>query len=140
MKKIVVALLFLNLALVAALIYSLKTRPADSEPRLPKQAAVLRTEKSSVQSTNNFHWRQIESGDYREYISNLRRIGCPEETIRDIIIADVNKLYAARRAELVHENDSRKNWWQPKQQPIQKANQSDQLVRDLEPAQPALIR
>ena len=41
-------------------------------------------------------WRSIESADYRTYIQNLRKAGCPEETIRDIIIADVNKLYASR--------------------------------------------
>lgn len=43
-----------------------------------------------------FSWRQIESEDYHKYISNLRSIGCPEQTIRDIVIADINKLYAAR--------------------------------------------
>jgi hypothetical protein len=40
-----------------------------------------------------FDWRALESGDYRRYIANLRRIGCPEKTIRDIIVADVNELY-----------------------------------------------
>ena len=44
-----------------------------------------------------FYWRQIESADYRIYIANLRAIGCPEQTIRDIITADVDSLCAARR-------------------------------------------
>ena len=47
-----------------------------------------------------FHWSQIESADYRTYIANLRAIGCPEQTIRDIITADVDSLYAARRQPL----------------------------------------
>ena len=38
----------------------------------------------------------MESEDYHQYIANLRSLGCPEQTIRDIIIADVNKLFAAR--------------------------------------------
>jgi hypothetical protein len=38
-------------------------------------------------------WRKVESDDYRTYIANLRAIGCPEETIRDIIRADVQKLF-----------------------------------------------
>jgi hypothetical protein len=54
----------------------------------------LRTEVRSLD------WRSIESSDYPTYIANLREIGCPEETIRDIILADVNKLYAARRRAL----------------------------------------
>lgn len=43
-------------------------------------------------------WRSVESEDYKRYIANLRAIGCPEETIRDIIVADVNKLFASRKA------------------------------------------
>jgi hypothetical protein len=47
-----------------------------------------------------FSWKLIESGDYRTYVANLRAIQCPEETIRDIIIADISALYAKRRSEL----------------------------------------
>lgn len=39
-------------------------------------------------------WSFVEAPDYRTYIERLRGIHCPEETIRDIIIADVSKLYA----------------------------------------------
>lgn len=47
-----------------------------------------------------FHWSQIESTDYRTYVANLRAIGCPEQTIRDIITADVASLEASRRQPL----------------------------------------
>ena len=40
----------------------------------------------------------MESTDYRVYIARLRLVGCPEEVIRDIIVADVNQLYAVRMA------------------------------------------
>src|SRR5450756_2540486 len=39
------------------------------------------------QSGQSFGWQMVESADYRRYIANLRAIGCPEETIRDIITA-----------------------------------------------------
>src|SRR4029077_16837798 len=45
-----------------------------------------------------FSWTQVESPDYPPYIANLREIDCPEQTIRDIIIADVNALFAKRIA------------------------------------------
>lgn len=45
-------------------------------------------------------WRSVESADYATYVANLRRIGCPEETIRDIILADINQLYESRRQAL----------------------------------------
>jgi hypothetical protein len=41
-------------------------------------------------------WSAVESADYKCYIANLRAIGCPEKTIRDIIVADVNQLYQQR--------------------------------------------
>jgi hypothetical protein len=47
-----------------------------------------------------FRRDRIKSTDYRTYLANLREIGCPEQTIRDIITADVHRLYARRREEL----------------------------------------
>src|SRR6266436_2371542 len=61
-------------------------------------AAAMRT--TTALETDKLDWRSIESEDYRAYIKNLREIKCPEETIRDIIIADVNKLFARRRARI----------------------------------------
>lgn len=56
-----------------------------------------------------FSWHDLESPDYPIYIANLRAIGCPEQTIKDIIIADVNSLYSRRLAtELV---TPEQQWW-----------------------------
>jgi hypothetical protein len=48
--------------------------------------------------TNRFQWRMIESRNYEEYVRNLRAVGCPEKTVRDIIVAEVRKTYSARSA------------------------------------------
>ena len=56
-----------------------------------------------------FTWQEVESDDYPTYIANLRDIGCPEQTIRDIIIADVNALYARKRATEIITADQQ--WW-----------------------------
>jgi len=47
-----------------------------------------------------FSWQEIESPDYQVYIANLRDIGCPEQTIRDIIIGncDCGATVVAQRA------------------------------------------
>lgn len=47
-----------------------------------------------------FHWAQVESGDYRRYIANLRALGCPERLIRDLIVSDLDALYESRRRAL----------------------------------------
>ncbi len=56
-----------------------------------------------------FSWQELETADYPTFITNLRNIGCPEQTIRDIIIADVNQLYAHRREVEVPTPDQQ--WW-----------------------------
>ncbi len=47
-----------------------------------------------------FRWEQLESADYRAFVANLRKVGCPEQTVRDIIVADVHNLYAPKCLEL----------------------------------------
>ncbi|MCU0783543.1 MAG: hypothetical protein MUF81_05745 [Verrucomicrobia bacterium] len=56
-----------------------------------------------------FTWQEVESDDYPTYIANLRDISCPEQTIRDLIIADVNALYARKRATEIETPEQQ--WW-----------------------------
>jgi LysM repeat protein len=56
-----------------------------------------------------FNWEEVESGDYAIYIQNLRGIGMPENTIRDVIIADIDQLFTQRRRELAAQQDL--EWW-----------------------------
>jgi hypothetical protein len=60
--------------------------------------------------TNRLSWSTIESTNYAVYINNLRGIGCPEETVRDIIITDISKLFAKRRAALRAQLQPYKFW------------------------------
>lgn len=57
-------------------------------------------------------WRSIESPDYRKYVENLRAIQCPEETVEDIIVADINDLYSAKWKELVQKDADDFKYWQ----------------------------
>ena len=103
--------LLANLILGAALMMTSRRSSRPSAPSAPASAPVglslIKTQQVykpvKVVRTNvlmeSFSWSQVESGDYRTYIANLRTIGCPEPTIRDIISADVGNLYARRRAE-----------------------------------------
>ncbi len=97
---------------------------------------------TSVRMTNvivrpqNFTWEQVESEDYATYIENLRKIGCPDSTIRDIIVADVNQHYAHRRAAEVVSADHQ--WWrsEPDMDLIQAAANQ---IRTLEKEKRALL-
>jgi hypothetical protein len=106
-RVILLVSLLLNIGLLAAYFVTKKepvttvseAQPNASAVRNRPEARMTRT-MSVIETTNAFHWGTIESEDYRAYIENLRAVGCPEETIRDIIIADVNKLYGSRIAAL----------------------------------------
>ena len=71
-------------------------------------------------------WAHVESPDYAVYIANLRSIGCPEQTIRDIIIADVDALYARRRAtEIITPTQE---WWRSEPNPAVVKLAADKLI------------
>jgi len=61
------------------------------------QIAVRKVNSTNVLATlaGRINWASIESTNYHTYITNLRAIGCPEETVRDIIITDISKLFAS---------------------------------------------
>lgn len=103
LQKFLAASLVLNVALAAALL----TRSAEEAPAFPDESTrvvtntVTRTvvgpaEVLTTTNTVALQWDVLESADYVKYIANLRSVGCPEETIRDIVIADINKLFAQR--------------------------------------------
>ena len=79
----------------------------------------------------SFSWNEVESDDYPTYIAHLREIGCPDSTIRDIIVADVNQLYAKRQAAEVIEPDQQ--WWRADPDPeIEQAAAATQSTLDRE--------
>jgi LysM repeat protein len=99
-----------NFVLAALLVSIPRSVPQQPEASLAGGQAFAGQSRTNVPFRRLlFSWQEIESQDYPTYIANLRQIGCPEQTIRDIIIADVNGLYARRRAtELV---TPEQQWW-----------------------------
>src|SRR5262245_7658770 len=90
----------LSLAINVALAIWLVRHPSSSPAAVPSRAvrsattdatpsaSALAPAETAIAETNSatpFHWSQIESTDYRQYIANLRAAGFPEEIIRDLI-------------------------------------------------------
>jgi hypothetical protein len=93
--------LLANVLLATLVCYlAARTRPANSTgPSLSPVASTVATIPPRTRPVP-FHWSRLESSDYRIYIANLRAIGCPAPTLRDIISADVDTLYTKKRKEL----------------------------------------
>lgn len=127
-KAVLVVFIVLNIALVGAVVYlagnrSRREQVSSSEdthiaaaPKSESRSAETSLTVITNQSGQSFDWRVVESEDYRKYIANLRAVGCPEETIRDIIIADVNKLFEDRRKNLFGVKTNRLEYWKRRDQ------------------------
>src|SRR5215207_3202040 len=120
-RVVLILSLCANLALGAFIIFKGrgKSEPAGDTVAKPLDAAALRktaradgkTVTITLPDTTALDWRNVESEDYKKYIANLRAIGCPEETIRDIIVADVNKLFEARKKEMSGSSTNKFQYW-----------------------------
>jgi hypothetical protein len=57
-------------------------------------------------------WKDLQAHDLKEFIRRLRGAGCPEETVQDLVLAEVNRRYAAMNRQLWPERDSIKPFWE----------------------------
>lgn len=101
--------------------------PADTQPR-------------PVFTDKKFGWQDIETNNYAGYIQSLRAVGCPEDKVRLIIMADINELFGRKRAHEAEVLDTK--WWRPLSDPmVVNANQHalQQKGRQLEEERRAMI-
>ncbi|MEN9574313.1 MAG: hypothetical protein RL514_2168 [Verrucomicrobiota bacterium] len=85
-----------------------------------------------------FHWRVLESPDYAVYAANLRAVGCPERTLRDILLPDIEKLYEEREAEVT--DSAADTFWETADQRDARQRQRAAKLRALELEKRALIQ
>lgn len=95
--------------------------------------------KTDVNSSSSFHWRQIESRNFKNYIANLRSVNCPEETIRDIIAAEVNAIYGNKMRSLRIGQTETKYWQAGQMWDAKKHFEQQKQVRALEKEKSALL-
>ncbi len=141
--KIIAVLLVLNLGVFAAiLVYLLRADvglplPSPEEGMANSAVAASPTvvtsivEKVIVQ-TNELRWAQLESEDYRTYIARLRAIGCPEQTLRDIIIADLDKLLAPEIAAAYGRRKELKYWYPEEAEMLNDVNPAEAFKKQRE--------
>jgi hypothetical protein len=107
-----------------------------------KAARAKQAEPRVVYRTNAFNWSQLESSDYREYIANLRKVGCPESTIRDIILTDVMRLYAQRRGKYYQNGRPFKFWETNEKRHLKQAQleEREKALAEIDKELPAVLR
>lgn len=91
----------MNLALLAALIVLWQGRR--EQPALTVSATSVQALRKSnkvktpAAKAAAFHWRLLDAPDFTTFVKNLRAIGCPELTIRDIVVGELMEIYEEKR-------------------------------------------
>jgi LysM repeat protein len=117
----------LNVALSVALVtWISSTRNASRHVVRPVSAATIDSNLVRIIKTNvlvrprAFTWQEVESADYAVYVENLRALGMPESTVRDVIVADVDQIYHQRRRAEAAQQDV--EWWRSTPSPEVQSN------------------
>ena len=109
-RLILVGSVCLNVILAAVLLaawHRAKPSPAPDAEVQSTGTNAIRTR--FVVRKQFFTWQELESADYPTYVGNLRDLGCPEQTIHDIIVTDVDQLYTWKRlTEVIAPEQA---WW-----------------------------
>lgn len=82
--------------------------------RAALEASRLKTNLTRIEVTitneaSPFHWSDVASEDFKQYVAGLESIGCPPQTVRDIIKAELTTVFLARRRAIVE--PLQRHWW-----------------------------
>ena len=119
MKLLLVASLILNVLLLGGAVRHIpRHRSAEFARPLRMQisnAAARRFNSSSHRSASDQApatlWQAIESPDPAQFVANLRALGCPEQTIRDIAVFRLSREFHARLQAPYDDAARQELWW-----------------------------
>lgn len=92
--------------------------PAADPVAAASVAPTTSSKATNAETPAPFRWQSLENSDYKQFAANLRAIGCPEETIRDILRADLTKLYEEKKRELRRKSPPWEYWKNDQQQMV----------------------
>jgi hypothetical protein len=143
MKRVLLISVLLNVMLLAAVGWRNQhetpvkpLRGAALEPA--QQSAALQRNSPVGQLPRSKAWNFIASAEPREFIANLRAIGCPEETIRDIVVLKVCRDFRDRLLALETEaartldyrRQQNRDYWRERNE--QRSEMRDEMISTLE--------
>src|SRR5262245_27937117 len=134
-RTLISFLIVLDLSLAAVLGWGIRNRSAGaspgergSPPAMESLPAAVGGENAPVgreagtraisPSRRTPLWASLRSRDLRTFAANLRAAGCPEDTVRDIILAEVNRLFAPRERPLRLRRRHQLPWEKPSLHPL----------------------
>ena len=93
--------------------------PAESKAPAPSAASINSPGPTPTSRKEpQFTWKAVADRDLKGFIAKLRGVKCPEETIQDIILAEVDRIYQAKEAALGVRKDLIKPWETTESNPV----------------------
>jgi hypothetical protein len=120
-SKLIPVLVSVNLVLAGVAVWQRLGKSSGEATEAPSGATSRETaDEASVSSSNvtgspvvekaGFSYRDLLSTDLRKYIERLRAVECPEPTVQDIVLAEVDRRFAAREAALALHRHQQNPW------------------------------
>ena len=103
-------------------------------------AAASEADGSTAQSS----WSDLQTDDLKEFVRRLRAVGCPEETIKDLVLAQLNRGYSIKQRAIWQNNLNPNDYWKPYKQHFdpaeaRKNREHSHQMRDMQKEKTALI-
>lgn len=129
--------LVVNLALAALLLrpgHGATTSAEDLSVKIQTGATVKNS--SSARNENSvttaagakISWRDLQAAELKEFVGKLRAVNCPEETIKDLVLAELNRRYTKQQQSLWSDSQNQ-DYWKPYQRKVDPAEQKKNRER-----------
>lgn len=67
-------------------------------------------------------WRDLQAAELKEFVRKLRAVNCPEETVKDLVLAEVNRRFSKQQMAIWSDQDIG-NYWKPYSRKVDPAEQ-----------------
>src|ERR1700719_2382632 len=82
-----------------------------NSPENPAAIASVIAQNENAPLVAAFFWDDLQADDLKEFIHKLRAVNCPEPTVQDLVLAEVNRRYGAKEHALRPDRFSKNDYW-----------------------------
>jgi hypothetical protein len=139
--NVVLALVWFRVDYIASPAGDVSTRTAVTVP-VAGQSNAAANEVDGLPAQSS--WSDVQTDDLKEFVRRLRAFGCPEETIKDLVLAQLNRSYSIKQRAIGQNNFNPTDYWKPYKQhfdPVEskKNRERSHQMRDMQKEKTALI-
>jgi 2-hydroxychromene-2-carboxylate isomerase len=118
---------------------------AQTETVMVAPSSVVPVDDGATGLNSQARWSDLQVADLREFVRRLRAVGCPEETIKDLVLAELNRSFSKKQRALWQDsNFNSSEYWKPYRQrnvpaELKKNRERSLQMRDMQKEKTALI-